>query len=80
MEEWNESIKKGIEDLKALYEILSFLQMDQDTYRINFSVARGLGYYTGIVYETTLNTLKNIGSVCSGGRYDDLTRTFSKEK
>lgn len=80
MEKWNESVKKGVEDLKSLYEILSFLQMDQDTYRINFSVARGLGYYTGIVYETTLNTLKNIGSVCSGGRYDDLTRTFSKEK
>lgn len=80
MEEWNDSIKKGIEDLKMLYEVLSSLQMDRDTYRVNFSIARGLGYYTGIVYETTLNALKSIGSVCSGGRYDNLTRTFSKEK
>ncbi|MCX2716602.1 histidine--tRNA ligase [Helicobacter sp. MIT 21-1697] len=80
MEEWNDSIQKGIKDLKALYKVLSSLQMDRDTYRINFSIARGLGYYTGIVYETTLNALKSIGSVCSGGRYDNLTRTFSKEK
>lgn len=80
MGEFNDSIKKGIEDLKALYEVLSALQIDKDTYRINFSIARGLGYYTGIVYETTLNRLKSIGSVCSGGRYDNLTRTFSQEK
>lgn len=80
MEEWNESTKKGIADLKALYEVLAPLQMDRDTYRVNFSIARGLGYYTGIVYETTLNALKSIGSVCSGGRYDNLTRTFSKER
>lgn len=80
MQQWNDSIKKGIDDLKALYEVLAPLQMDKDTYRVNFSIARGLGYYTGIVYETTLNTLKSIGSVCSGGRYDNLTRTFSKDK
>lgn len=80
MKEWNEELKKGIEDLEKMYQILSTLEMDRDTYRINFSIARGLGYYTGIVYETTLNRLKSLGSVCSGGRYDDLTRTFSKEK
>ncbi|PAF41330.1 histidine--tRNA ligase [Helicobacter sp. 11S03491-1] len=80
MKGWNEELKKGIEDLERMYEILSELEMDRDTYRVNFSIARGLGYYTGIVYETTLNRLKSLGSVCSGGRYDDLTRTFSKEK
>lgn len=80
MADFNESIKKGLDDLKALHKVLSSLQMDRDTYRINFSIARGLGYYTGIVYETTLNALKSIGSVCSGGRYDNLTRTFSKDK
>lgn len=80
MEEWNENTKEGIKDLKALYAVLEPLQMDRDTYRVNFSIARGLGYYTGIVYETTLNALKSIGSVCSGGRYDNLTRTFSKDK
>lgn len=80
MEEWNENTREGIKDLKALYAVLEPLQMDRDTYRVNFSIARGLGYYTGIVYETTLNALKSIGSVCSGGRYDNLTRTFSKDK
>ena len=80
MEEWNENTREGIKDLKALYAVLEPLQMDRDTYRVNFSIARRLGYYTGIVYETTLNALKSIGSVCSGGRYDNLTRTFSKDK
>lgn len=60
--------------------MLSNLQMDRDSYRINFSIARGLGYYTGIVYETTLNSQKSLGSVCSGGRYDNLTKNFSNEK
>ncbi|PAF50813.1 histidine--tRNA ligase [Helicobacter sp. 13S00477-4] len=79
LKNWNEELKKGITELESLYEILSDLQMDTDTYRINFAIARGLGYYTGIVYETVLNRLKNLGSVCSGGRYDNLTRTFSKQ-
>lgn len=80
MKNWNDELNQGITDLERMYEILSSLEMDTDSYRINFSIARGLGYYTGIVYETTLNRLRSLGSVCSGGRYDDLTRTFSNEK
>ncbi|MGI0407075.1 histidine--tRNA ligase [Helicobacter himalayensis] len=80
LKEWNEELREGIEDLEMLYRILEPLQMDKDCYRVNFSIARGLGYYTGIVYETVLNTLPSIGSVCSGGRYDNLTKTFSKQK
>ncbi|PAF48773.1 histidine--tRNA ligase [Helicobacter sp. 12S02232-10] len=79
LKDWNDALKKGIGELEKLFEIFAELEMDPDTYRVNFSIARGLGYYTGIVYETTLNRLKNLGSVCSGGRYDNLTRTFSKE-
>ncbi|MCE3038113.1 histidine--tRNA ligase [Helicobacter anatolicus] len=79
MKEWNADLKKGIEDLENMYKILEELEMSHDSYRINFSIARGLGYYTGIVYETTLTRLKSLGSVCSGGRYDNLTKTFSKE-
>ncbi|MCE3039479.1 histidine--tRNA ligase [Helicobacter anatolicus] len=79
MKEWNADLKKGIEDLENMYKILEDLEMSHDSYRINFSIARGLGYYTGIVYETTLTRLKSLGSVCSGGRYDNLTKTFSKE-
>ena len=80
LKEWNAEICKGIEELEALCAILGALQIDIDSYRIDFSVARGLGYYTGIVYETTLNAQKAIGSVCSGGRYDNLARSFSSEK
>ena len=80
MKEWNKELKEGIEELEELYEILLPLQMDKDCYRVNFSIARGLGYYTGIVYETVLHRLPSIGSVCSGGRYDNLTRTFSKQR
>lgn len=80
LKQWNDELKNGIEELECVYNILSELNMDKDSYRINFAIARGLGYYTGIVYETTLNRQRDLGSVCSGGRYDNLTATFSKEK
>ena len=79
MKEWNEELKEGIGELEAMFAALKELEMSADSYRVNFSIARGLGYYTGIVYETTLNSLKSLGSVCSGGRYDNLTQTFSKQ-
>lgn len=77
LKEKNSSLKKGIEDLESLCEILDFVGLKN--YKINFSIARGLGYYTGIVYECILDDFKSIGSVCSGGRYDNLTQTFCKE-
>jgi histidyl-tRNA synthetase len=51
-----------------------------DSFVLDPSITRGLDYYTGIVYETFLNALPGIGSVCSGGRYDDLAGLYSKEK
>ncbi len=77
---WNDELRIGIEELERVYALLGELAMDRDTYRVNFAIARGLGYYTGVVYETTLNRHRDLGSVCSGGRYDNLTATFSKEK
>jgi histidyl-tRNA synthetase len=50
-----------------------------DSYVLDPSITRGLDYYTGIVYETFLKELPAIGSVCSGGRYDNLTGLYSKE-
>jgi histidyl-tRNA synthetase len=50
-----------------------------DSFALDPSITRGLDYYTGIVYETFLNDLPGIGSVCSGGRYDNLTGLYSKE-
>jgi histidyl-tRNA synthetase len=51
-----------------------------DSFTLDPSITRGLDYYTGVVYETFLNDLPEIGSVCSGGRYDDLAGLYSKEK
>lgn len=80
LKEWNAELKKGIEELESCFKILAHLQMNTSSYRVNFAIARGLGYYTGIIYETTLNRLKSLGSVCSGGRYDNLTASFSRER
>jgi histidyl-tRNA synthetase len=51
-----------------------------DSFVLDPSITRGLDYYTGIVYETFLAELPGIGSVCSGGRYDDLAGLYSREK
>ncbi len=76
---YNELMKEGIEELEDIFEILKTLDINPQNYKIDFSIARGLGYYTGIVYETTLDDLPSMGSVCSGGRYDKLTQSFSKD-
>ena len=77
LKQWNKDLEKGIEELEYIYEILSNL-IDEDSYRINFAIARGLAYYTGIVYESVLIE-NNIGAICSGGRYDNLASNFCDE-
>src|SRR3546814_12732727 len=52
----------------------------ESRYAINLSIARGLDYYTGMVYETTLDAWPQIGSICSGGRYDNLASHYTKSK
>ncbi len=54
--------------------------MPEEAFHIDLTIARGLDYYTGTVYETTLNEYPNLGSVCSGGRYDNLTGYYTKQK
>jgi len=53
---------------------------DNDPFVLNPSITRGLDYYTGVVFETFLNELPDIGSICSGGRYDNLAGLYSKER
>lgn len=77
LKDLNPTLQKAISDLEELGLILK--NLDLNSCMISFSIARGLGYYTGIIYETTLEELPSLGSVCSGGRYDYLTQTFSKE-
>lgn len=76
LKEWNNELHEGITELEDVYNILSSLNIDRSSYLINLSIARGLNYYTGVVYETILNDAKELGSVCSGGRYDNLARNF----
>lgn len=77
LKDFNPTLQSAIEDLEELGKILECVGVDSA--QINFSIARGLGYYTGIIYETILEGMPSIGSVCSGGRYDFLTQAFSKE-
>jgi histidyl-tRNA synthetase len=60
--------------------MLKDLGVPESDYAINFSIARGLDYYTGTVYETTLDDYPQIGSICSGGRYENLAGHYSKSK
>ncbi len=75
----NETVAAG---MKRLREVLGGLQaagVAPAHYQIDISIARGLDYYTGIVFETYLNALPGIGSICSGGRYDNLASLFTKQ-
>jgi len=73
----SENAVQGIKELREIAENLSALGVPKENWIFDFSVARGLGYYTGPVFETMLTKLPSIGSVCSGGRYDDLISKFS---
>ncbi len=70
------------EDTKRLRDIRSFMVATgiADSFVLDPSITRGLDYYTGVVYETFLDDLPSIGSVCSGGRYDNLAGLYTKER
>ncbi|WP_104640602.1 histidine--tRNA ligase [Helicobacter bizzozeronii] len=79
LKSYNATLKEGLEELESLFALLLALDINPDHFKVDFSIARGLGYYTGMVYETTLNQLTSLGSVCSGGRYDNLSKSFSTQ-
>src|SRR4249919_3354873 len=64
--------QQGRDELRDVLQRLRAMGVPETRYAINLSIARGLDYYTGIVYETTLDAHPQIGSICSGGRYEDL--------
>ena len=76
----NDAVRAGVEELREVLELVRALGVPESHYALNFSIARGLDYYTGTVYETTLDDYPQIGSVCSGGRYDDLASHYTKSK
>ena len=69
---------EGMNELRQITSCLESMKVPNDKWKIDFSVARGLGYYTGPVFETILTDFPIIGSVFSGGRYDNLVERFSQ--
>ncbi|WP_417474119.1 histidine--tRNA ligase [Luteimonas mephitis] len=72
--------EEGRAELRELLGRLKAMGVPESRYAINLSIARGLDYYTGMVYETTLDAYPQIGSICSGGRYDNLASHYTKSK
>lgn len=72
--------EQGRDELREVLQRMRAMGVPEARYALNLSIARGLDYYTGIVYETTLDAHPQIGSVCSGGRYDNLASHYSKSK
>ena len=74
------NLEQGRDDLREVLAQLRAMGVPESRYTLNLSIARGLDYYTGIVYETTLDAHPEIGSICSGGRYEDLAGHYTKSK
>src|SRR5690606_35998551 len=76
----NGALQEGVAELREVLELVRALGVPESDYALNFSIARGLDYYTGTVYETTLDDYPQIGSICSGGRYENLASHYTKSK
>ena len=76
----NETFEKGLEELEFVYENIKLFGVPEENYKIDLTIARGLDYYTGTVYETFLNDYRELGSICSGGRYENLAEYYTNKK
>jgi histidyl-tRNA synthetase len=76
----NGSYTQGLEELRNVVKAIGQFGVPQAAFAIDLSVVRGLDYYTGTIYETTLIEHPDIGSICSGGRYDDLASYFTNTR
>ncbi len=75
----NELFNEGVDELEQVIAYTELLEVDPKHVAIDLSIARGLDYYTGTVYETILDDYPQIGSVCSGGRYDNLAEHYTTQ-
>ncbi|CDB86443.1 histidine--tRNA ligase [Firmicutes bacterium CAG:170] len=73
----NEVFDLGLDELTAVVKYLGAFGVPEENFAVDLTIARGLDYYTGTVYETTLLDHPEIGSVCSGGRYDNLAEYYT---
>ncbi len=76
----NDNFVKGLEEIKIVSKYMEAFGIPKDYYAIDLSIARGLDYYTGTVYETVLDEHPELGSVCSGGRYENLAEYYTNKK
>jgi histidyl-tRNA synthetase len=75
----NEQTREGVARLRQLLDVTRTAGIPEERIRLDLSICRGLDYYTGTVFETFLTDLPGIGSVCSGGRYDNLAGLYTKQ-
>lgn len=73
----NSTYEAGIKELEEVIKNLRLMQVPEENFYVDLTIARGLDYYTGTVYETFLNDYKELGSVCSGGRYENLAGNYT---
>ncbi|MGO1580427.1 MAG: histidine--tRNA ligase [Peptoniphilaceae bacterium] len=76
----NETFKAGLDELSKVIKYIKEFEVPEKNYKIDLKIARGLDYYTSTVYETNLDNYPEIGSVCSGGRYDNLASYYTNKK
>ena len=76
----DELFLEGVDELNKVYRYMIDLGIPDDNIKIDLAITRGLDYYTSTVYETFINGYEKIGSVCSGGRYENLASNFTKQK
>jgi histidyl-tRNA synthetase len=76
----NPLFAQGVAELAQVVDALRAFQVPETHWSINLGIARGLDYYTGTVYETFLTDHPSVGSVCSGGRYDNLASQYTKSR
>lgn len=75
----DEKFDIGLKELKEVTTTLDLLEVDANEYIINLKIIRGLDYYTGTVFETLLINNEEYGSICSGGRYDNLAENYTND-
>jgi histidyl-tRNA synthetase len=76
----NEQFNEGLKELNEVATHIKYFGVPEENFVIDLKIARGLDYYTGTVYETILTDYPSIGSVCSGGRYDNLAGYYTNQK
>ena len=82
LESWrgkNETFDLGLDELRTVAAYLPAFGVPEENFEIDLTIARGLDYYTGTVYETVMTDHPEIGSVCSGGRYDNLAEYYTNK-